>query len=132
MARCQPASAYRLRHAFATAAKRARLFSEARDRLLGHRPTDATSLYYVDEDQALPLLAEEIEKIPALLDDAVPAPGTSSNGTDDSDQQHDEQDVGVSYAIKPRTTPTIETEPQVGSRFSSRPAVMEPALRPIP
>jgi integrase len=107
---------YSLRHAFATAAKRARIFSEARDRLLGHRPKDTKSLYYEDEDQALPLLAEEIAKIPALLDDAVSAPGTSSNGTDGGaageQQLHDECSTAL-YAIKSRTTPTIETEPPI-------------------
>jgi len=32
------------------------------------RPNDTKSLFYEDDDEALPLLAEEIAKIPALLD----------------------------------------------------------------
>jgi len=55
---------YSLRHAFATAARRAGIPSDARDRLLGHRPRDTKSLHYEDED--VPLLAKEVAKIPAL------------------------------------------------------------------
>jgi hypothetical protein len=104
---------YSLRHSFATAARRAKISSEARDRLLGHRPKDTKSLYYEDPDQALPLLAEEIAKIPALLDDVVVAeasPDTTSND-DGGDHGRDEQDGSVSYVIKSRALPQIETEP---------------------
>jgi integrase len=55
---------YSLRHAFATAARRAGIPSDARDRLLGHRPRDTKALHYEDED--LPLLAKEVAKIPAV------------------------------------------------------------------
>ncbi len=52
---------YSLRHGFATAARRAGVPSDVRDRLLGHRPRDTKTMYYEDED--LPLLAREIERI---------------------------------------------------------------------
>lgn len=55
---------YSLRHAFATAARRAGIPSDGRDRLLGHRPRDTKALHYEDED--LPLLALEVAKIPGL------------------------------------------------------------------
>jgi len=60
---------YGLRHAFATNARRAGISSDARDRLLGHRPKDVKSLHYEDEDELLPSLHVEIEKLPALLDE---------------------------------------------------------------
>jgi hypothetical protein len=76
---------YSLRHSFATIARRAGLPSEARDRLLGHRPKDMKTMYYEDED--LPLLAAEVAKIPPLLDElpnvspATPAaPGRGEPG----------------------------------------------------
>jgi hypothetical protein len=59
---------YSLRHSFATVARRAKVLSDARDRLLGHRPKDTKAMHYEDEDVLLPLLVEEINKIPALLD----------------------------------------------------------------
>ncbi len=57
---------YSLRHSFATIARRAGVSSDARDRLLGHRPKDVKAMHYEDED--LPLLAKEVAKIPPLLD----------------------------------------------------------------
>ena len=54
---------YSLRHTFATIARRAGVSSDARDRLLGHRPKDTKAMHYEDDD--LPLLAAEIAKIPA-------------------------------------------------------------------
>jgi integrase len=57
---------YSMRHTFATVARRSGIPSDARDRLLGHRPKDTKALHYEDED--LPLLAEELEKIPELFD----------------------------------------------------------------
>ena len=56
---------YSLRHTFATAARRAGISSDARDRLLGHRPRDTKAMHYEDED--LPVLAAEIAKLPTLL-----------------------------------------------------------------
>jgi len=57
---------YSLRHSFATALRRHGVASDARDRLLGHRPKDTKALHYEDED--LPLLAKEIARLPDLLD----------------------------------------------------------------
>src|SRR5262249_49797673 len=68
-----PLELYSLRHAFATAARRAGLSSDARDRLLGHRPRDTKALHYEEED--LPLLAAEVAKLPRLLD---PVPRTNA------------------------------------------------------
>ncbi|MFO0739636.1 MAG: tyrosine-type recombinase/integrase [Labilithrix sp.] len=65
---------YSFRHTFATAARRAGLDSDARDRLLGHAPKDTKTRHYEDED--LPFLAAEIAKLPALLDGPDPAPVT--------------------------------------------------------
>ncbi len=65
---------YSLRHSFATIARRAGLPGEARDRLLGHRPKDMKAMFYEDDD--LPVLAREVAKIPALLDE-IPAQGES-------------------------------------------------------
>jgi integrase len=72
---------YGLRHSFATIAKRAKIFSDARDRLLGHRPKDVKGMFYEDEDVLLPLLAEEIAKLPALLDDESSSVEASSTIT---------------------------------------------------
>ncbi len=65
-----PLDIYSLRHMFATAARRAGVSSDARDRLLGHRPRDTKALHYEDED--LPVLAAEIAKLPPLLEPLVP------------------------------------------------------------
>lgn len=104
-----------MRHAFATAARRAKISSDARDRLLGHRPRDTKALHYEDEDEVLPLLAEEIAKIPALLDDGVVFEVMADSVSDGAvvDQEHDEQHDDVSYAIKPSTPLRIKTEPTV-------------------
>lgn len=45
-------------------ARRAGIPSDARDRLLGHRPRDTKALHYEDVD--LPLLAAEVAKLPSL------------------------------------------------------------------
>jgi integrase len=75
---------YSIRHTFATAARRAGLSSDARDRLLGHRPKDTKAMHYEDED--LPLLAAELAKLPDLLSPssaavqlAAPRPAASEN-----------------------------------------------------
>jgi len=52
---------YSLRHGFATAARRAGVPSDVRDRLLGHRPRDTKAMHYEDED--LPLLGRELERL---------------------------------------------------------------------
>jgi integrase len=71
---------YSLRHSFATIARRAGIPSDARDRLLGHRPKDMKSMYYEDDD--LPLLAAEVAKIPAVLDaDGSPAVTKATKAT---------------------------------------------------
>lgn len=49
-----------------------RFLSDARDRLLGHMPKDVPGLRYEDEDELVPLLSEELEKLPALLDEVNP------------------------------------------------------------
>lgn len=67
---------YSLRHSFATIIRRAGVPSDARDRLLGHRPKDTKALHYEDED--LPVLAAEVAKIPSLLDDGERAAGPTS------------------------------------------------------
>ena len=61
-----PLDIHSLRHTFATAARRAGISSDARDRLLGHRPRDTKAMHYEDED--LPVLAAEVAKLPAMLD----------------------------------------------------------------
>jgi hypothetical protein len=63
-------------------AKRARIFSEARDQLLGHRPKDTKVMHYEDEDMLLPLLAEEIAKLPALLDVEQDTAATTAQTTE--------------------------------------------------
>jgi integrase len=90
---------YSLRHSFATAAKRARIFSEARDQLLGHRPKDTKGLHYEDEDLAL--LAAEIGKLPSLLDlgDATPTPV-------DAEQNQAADHVAV-HETEPTPEPTV-------------------------
>lgn len=63
----------------------------------------------------LPLLAEEMAKIPALLDDGV-VPEVMADSVSDGavvDQEHHEQHAAVSYAIKPSTSLRIKTEPTV-------------------
>ncbi len=69
---------YSLRHSFATILRRAGVPSDARDRLLGHRPKDTKALHYEDED--LPLLAAEVAKVPWLLDDDSAANGGAQGG----------------------------------------------------
>jgi len=111
-----------LRHAFATAARRAKTSTDARDRPLGHRPRDTKALHYEDEDEVVPLLAEESAKIPALLDDVVVS-DTSLNSTSEGavvDQERDEQHDDVTYAIKPSTPLRIKAEPTVNPQFRSR------------
>lgn len=70
-------------------------------------------MFYEDPDQALPLLAEEIAKIPALLDDVVTSEASPNTTSDDAvaAHEHDERSTDASYEIKSRTTPPIETEP---------------------
>ena len=58
---------YSLRHSFATMARKAGIPGDARDRLLGHGAKDVKAEFYEDED--IPLLAFEIDKIPSWLDD---------------------------------------------------------------
>lgn len=105
--------------------------------MTGTSPTDTKALHYEDEDEVLPLLAEEIAKIPALLDDGVVSEVVTNTTSDDAvlDQERDEQHDAVSYAIKPRTPLQIKTEPTVEPPvwslvWSRRPA-MEPALHRI-
>lgn len=52
----------------------ARVASEARDRLSGHRPKDTKSLLSEDDGEALRLLAEEVAKIPVPLNVEVVRP----------------------------------------------------------
>ena len=61
-----PLDIYSLRHTFATEARRAGISSDARDRLLGHRPRDTKAMHYEVED--LPMLAAEVAKLPAMLE----------------------------------------------------------------
>lgn len=64
---------YSLRHSFATVARRAGIPSDERDQLLGHRPKDMKKEFYEEED--LPLLTKEVDKIPNLLDPEPDAAG---------------------------------------------------------
>jgi hypothetical protein len=53
---------YSLRHAFATNARRARIWSEGRDCLLGHTSNAVKSLHYEDADELIADLADEVAK----------------------------------------------------------------------
>jgi integrase len=76
---------YSLRHTFATVMKNARVASDVRDRLMGHRPKDTKALNY--EVSEVPFLYEEMRKIPAILPALVSATkiGSSPSGPDRCD-----------------------------------------------
>jgi integrase len=69
---------YGIRHTFATLARRAGVASDVRDRLLGHSPKDTKAAHYEDED--MPLMAQELEKLPFLVpqDELERVTGTSA------------------------------------------------------
>jgi integrase len=109
---------YSLRHTFATAARRAGISSDARDRLLGHRPRDTKSMHYEDED--LPVLAAEVAKLPAMLE--LPAASAS------------QVPMPTAHAAPPTVltttaAPVIDTaKPTIPT--SSNPSVLVPLLVP--
>lgn len=108
-----PLDIYSLRHTFATAARRAGISSDARDRLLGHRPRDTKSMHY--EDEGLPVLAAEVAKLPPMLE-ASP-------------------EVPLPTPVLVPTAPTTPTAPVIAPAqdpkpTSSNPSVLVPALVP--
>lgn len=61
----EPLIRYSLRHTGSTEALKAGVRSEARDRLLGHKPRDTKGQHYEEPD--LRYLSDEINKIPGFL-----------------------------------------------------------------
>lgn len=100
---------YSLRHSFATAARRAGVLGDTRDRVLGHGPRDTKSRHHEDED--LPVDAREIAKMPPLEDAAAtavappPEPTETAGRTADADQTAGEPEALVTALVTPTWTP---------------------------